>query len=437
MIIYLVMRKLFLLLFFLIVFKAHTQSPKTIEWINHHAIEIEDSNPDSELTAFANHSPEKFQNARIYGFGELSHDGKEYFNVKAKFFKYLVKNHGVRTFIMEAGYQAESSINTWIIGTNDDITTLGMPFQIGFWYSEEIFDLIRWMRVFNLNRPENDKIKFYGIDVKSGKNVSNQVRQFLNKYDIPIRQDLLDALDECSAKPIDYSLGAGNWAVSQVPKLEELQNQIILFQTRNAVPDSTDFQIIQRAIDYLINYTQYVQNPQSEVRDEKMFENARWIIDRESKNGKAFIWAHNEHINKRGMWSSTSGIINLGKRLKDHYGEEYYCVGFDFGIGSLKGYDSKKGEWKLYTVEKPFKGTYSHSLFQADKSIFFIDMDQAKSSDHTNFFSTRNYSLSIGGGGFQPKPLHKIKMAKIYSEEYDGLIFIKEISPANNGIKIN
>lgn len=430
------MKKSLLCFLVLIAFKSQAQNHETIDWINKNSIEIEDADPESELISFTDHVPEKFRNAKIYGFGELSHDGKEYFNIKAKFFKFLVENYGVKTFIMEAGYQAESSINDWITGPNDDISILGKPFQIGFWYSDEIFNLLKWMRFYNLNRPEDEQIKFYGMDVKSGKNINRQVRRLIDIYSIPVQEDLLIALDECSEKAIDYKSGSIRWAEIQVPKLVELQNQIKAFQTKNDLNNSRDFDLIQRSIENLIKYTQYVQNPQTEVRDNKMFENAKWVIERESKNGKAFIWTHNEHINNRGMWSSNSGILNLGKHLKDYYGEDYYSVGFDFGIGELKGYNDKKGEWELFTIERPFKKTYSHTLFQADKGIFFIDMSQASMGDETNFFSTSNHSLSIGGGGFQPKPLHRIKMSKKYSEEYDGLIFIKEISPANNGVKI-
>ena len=434
------MKKSIFCLFVILTFKSYAQEFKTIDWINDNSIEIEDADPDSDMVVFSNNVPEKFKNARIFGFGELSHDGKEYFNIKAKFFKYLVENHGLRTFIMEAGYQAESSINEWITGTNDDISAIGRPFQIGFWYSEEIFNLLKWIRIYNLNRPEEDQIKFYGMDVKSGKNINREVRSFIENYGIPIQPELLITLDECSEKPIDYSLGASEWAVAQVPKLVEIQNQINSYQTENDLTNLKEFDLVNRSIDFLIRYTQYVQEPLSEVRDKKMFENVKWVIEQGSRNGKAFIWAHNEHINNRGLWSSNSGIENLGRHLKDHYGNGFYSVGFDFGVGTLKGYKhskNKKGEWQIYTVEKPYKNTFSHTLFQADKAIFFIDMAQAMIGDKTNFFSTSNYSLSIGGGGFQPKPLHRIKMSKIYTEQYDGLIFINQISPANNEVKIN
>jgi erythromycin esterase len=44
------------------------------------------------------------------------------------------------------------------------------------------------------------------------------------------------------------------------------------------------------------------------------------------------------------------------------------------------------------------------------------------------FFNKKSKHLLIAGGGYQPKPLHKILVSKIYAETYDGLIFVKKIS---------
>ena len=57
-------------------FTINGQNNKAIKWINENSIEIEDANPDSELVIFKNNTPNKFANAKIYGFGEASHDTK-------------------------------------------------------------------------------------------------------------------------------------------------------------------------------------------------------------------------------------------------------------------------------------------------------------------------------------------------------------------------
>ena len=47
----------------------------------------------------------------------------------------------------------------------------------------------------------------------------------------------------------------------------------------------------------------------------------------------------------------------------------------------------------------------------------------------------KNKHLLIASGGYQPKPLHKIMLSKIYTETYDGLIFVKEISKPEYNLK--
>ena len=128
---------------------------------------------------------------------------KEFFDLKAKFFKYLVKTQGLRSFIMEESYQAESGINEWISGGKGDITTIAKNFNTGFWYTKEIVNLLQWMRNYNLDKQKEKQIRFYGMDIQIGKNISQEIREFVNIHKINIDQKLLMIADSCSNKKID------------------------------------------------------------------------------------------------------------------------------------------------------------------------------------------------------------------------------------------
>lgn len=416
---------------FLLTLITYAQNNETIEWINNNSILIEDASPDSELTDFKQNTPLKFENAKIFGFGEASHNTKEFFTLKSKFFKHLVKTQGIRVFIMEDSYQAEAGINEWISGGKGDIKTIAQNFDIGFWRSKEIVNLLQWMRNFNLDKLKEDQIRFFGMDIQNGVNINKEIRAFIDKNKINIDEELLTLVDKCSNKTIKYNQ-PGDWWQLQIPKLIELKEQLLSLKN-----DSEEYKSIIRALNYLISYTEYASNinekyPKStEFRDLKMFENVKWIIENETKNSKAFIWAHNEHINKREMYYDGSDIINLGRNLKEYYKEDYYSVGFDFATGKIKGYviDKENGNhWKTYHIEKPFRKTYAKTLNRVNKDIYFIDLDKVIEKEPIEFFSKRNKYLLIAGGGYQPQPLHKIKISKVFSESYDGLIFVKNIS---------
>lgn len=412
----------------------YAQKKETLEWLNTNSIAIEDVNPTTELVIFKQREPQKFTNAKIYGFGEASHNTKEFFDLKAKFFKYLVVNHGLRVFIMEESYQAESGINEWISGGKGDIKTIANNFKTGFWYTQEIVNLLKWMRDYNIGKPLDAQIRFYGMDPKSGVLINLELRKFVTDNKISIDENLLKSIDSCANKSIDFSKKDAWWQ-KQIPKLNEFKQ--LLAQSKK---EQLEVRKAIRSINYLISYVEYAalvgeKYPTgTQFRDLKMFENVKYIIENESENGKAFLWAHNEHISNTEMYYSGSNIINLGRHLKDYFKEDYYSVGFDFGTGKINGYviDEKKGNyWKTYTIEAPFSGTYAKTLMSVDKNIYFIDLENAIQNEPSDFFEKEAKQLLIAAGGYQPNPLHKILVRKIYSETYDGLLFVKSISIPN------
>lgn len=427
--------KIFISFFLLFqLFQANAQDNKAVNWINQNAIKIEDANPDTNLIIFNNNIPQKFADAKIFGFGETTHQGKEFFDIKAKFFKYLVENQGVKVFIMEDSYNSEAGINEWISGGKGDAKTITKNFNIGFWYCEEVINLLEWMRSYNLNKPKDEQIRFYGMDIQVVKNINKEIRDLVINYNITISEELLLTVDKCVEKKVEY-MKSNNWADTQIPKLIEVENVLVDYKKNIKNENSIEFNSAIRALNYLIKYTYYVQNNYSQDRDLKMFENVKWIVENISKNGKAFIWAHNEHINNKGFGNyGNRNIYNLGRHLKEYYKNDYYSVGFDFGKGTLAGYFSNKDEkptWKKIELNEPLAKTYAKTLIEAKDEIYFIDMSIALNGNSSNFFKKKTKQIVAGGGGFNPKNNNLCK--KKFSEMYDGLIFIKNITlPTNN-----
>lgn len=419
---------------FFLLFHTYAQNQKVVSWINENAIKIEDANPDTNLIIFNNNIPPKFANAKIFGFGETTHQGKEFFDLKAKFFKYLVEKQGVKVFIIEDSYTSEAGINEWISGGNGNVETIANNFSIGFWHCKEVVNLLEWMRNYNLNKTNEEQIHFYGMDIQDVKKINLEIRNLVKKYNAPINEELLLVVDKCVEKKVKYAEKT-DWADIQIPKLKKIDSTLLDFKKGIKKEQIEEFNSVIRALNYLLKYTQYVQHHYSQDRDLLMFENAKWIIENKSKNGKAFIWAHNEHINNKiaGNYSNRH-IYNLGRHLKEYYKSDYYSVGFDFGTGTLAGYfstDNEKPSWHKFELRAPFANTYAKTLIDAKEEIYFIDMSKALDSNSSNFFKKKTKQIVAGGGGFNPKNNNLYQ--KKFSEMYDGLIFVKNITlPTNN-----
>jgi erythromycin esterase len=429
------MRTFISAIIFFILFQTYAQDDKAVNWINENAIKIENANPDTNLSIFNNNIPKKFADAKIFGFGETTHQGKEFFDIKAKFFKYLVETQGVKVFIMEDSYTSEAGINEWISGGKGNAETIANNFTIGFWYCKEVVNLLEWMRNYNLNKTKEEQIRFYGMDIQDVKKINLEIRNLVKKYNIPVNEEFLLEVDKCVEKKVIYSEKT-DWADIEIPKLNEVESILLDFKKGMKEENIDEFDSAIRALNYLEQYTYYVQNYSSKVRDLKMFENVKWIIENKSKNGKAFIWAHNAHIDYKGFDNPgrRNSVDNLGKHLKEYYKNDYYSVGFDFGTGTQAGYFSNKDEkpsWKKVELNKPYAKTYAETLIEAKDEIYFIDMSKALDGSSSNFFKKDSKQIFAGGGGFNPKKNHLYQ--KNFSEMFDGLIFVKNITlPTNN-----
>ena len=85
------MNKQFIIFIILIFFNfARAQEKPIIGWIDNNALNISNSNQTNDINIPFDRMSEKFKNARIYGFGEASHQHKDFFNLKTKSIYYIM-----------------------------------------------------------------------------------------------------------------------------------------------------------------------------------------------------------------------------------------------------------------------------------------------------------------------------------------------------------
>lgn len=428
------MRKILVAVYLFIAQSLSAQTNETLRWIDAHAVPLTDVSADKPLQNFTEKASLRFQNAKIFGFGEATHHGKEFFDVKAKFFKYLVENKGIRVFILEDSYPIEAPINNWLSGGTASKKEIANSFTLAPWYCQEVVDLLEWMRNFNQGKPTDQQIRVYGMDIQVVSNINTEIREAVAKYKIAVPETLLTVVDSCVGKTVNYTK-RNKWAYEQIPHLDAIEKILLSELTNRTAAEQLALKATVRALNYLKMYTLYVQKPYSQVRDLNMFENARYIVDNFSLNGKAFIWAHNDHVNTDGFANySNRPIYNLGYHLRKFYKNDYYSVGFDFGSGTVIGYivESKdNSDWKKFTIAEPPSGTFAELLNKAKYDNYFLDLTDL-SEKETSFFKSVKKQLILGGPGYNPKQDNLYK--KKFSEMYDAIIFIKTISVSDHVI---
>ena len=166
------------------------QTDPTTEWIRANAIRL---NTTEAGHGFADMQALKplIGNARIVSLGEATHGTREFFQLKHRMLEFLATEMGFTIFSIEANMPEAYRLNDYVLnGTGDPAELLrGMYFWT--WNTEEVLEMIRWMRAFNASG--RGRVQFTGFDMQTHTVALDIVQQFVRRYDSAYVATLRDA----------------------------------------------------------------------------------------------------------------------------------------------------------------------------------------------------------------------------------------------------
>lgn len=105
---------------------------------------------DADLDLFA----DIVGDARIVALGESTHGTREFFLVKHRLLEFLVRKLGFTVFAIEANQLAVEKINRYVQG-GDGTARDVMRVMFRVWNTEEMLELVEWMRAYNAEGPRS------------------------------------------------------------------------------------------------------------------------------------------------------------------------------------------------------------------------------------------------------------------------------------------
>ena len=105
--------------------------------------------------------------ARIVALGESSHGTAEQFRMKHRIVRYLVERKNFTVFAIEGGWPEAQAADRFIKSGEGDARAALAAMHVWTWRTEEVRDMLDWMRVHNLARGDRAPISFAGFDCQS------------------------------------------------------------------------------------------------------------------------------------------------------------------------------------------------------------------------------------------------------------------------------
>ena len=361
--------------------------------------------------------PEK---TKIVALGEASHGNVEFQQLKLSLFQNLVENDGVRAFALEGDYGGCEYVNRYIHGGEGTARQAAAAIGFAIYRTDEMADLISYMRKYNETAKDGDDLRFYGFDMQRWSYNLQYLIEACEKAGIDVTE--LKKLEDTEEQHSEYDVEQQSKVITEIK--EELQKS-----------DVKDIAQADHLADTLLQNISFgkVFNSALEgnaLRDKLMAENVMWILSMEEQRGNSciFISGHNGHIERSGNYGTDNRV--MGNILSDELGEGYFAIGTDFYKTNCN-LPKNNGNRITHTF-------YSYDpLAKAAKKAGY-DMcwlDFSKVPENSKLKEQISDSIFMGslGEGYSPFFMSLIprsyRISKTPEALYDGMIFVTNAHP--------
>lgn len=400
--------------------------------------------------------------SRIVALGEATHGTREFFRLKHRFLRYLVLEHDVRVFAMEANFPETLAIDEYVVhGTGDPREALqGIYFWT--WNVEAVLSMIEWMREFNEGRPLEDCVRFYGFDAQYTTGAVSRLESFLDAVDGTVSETIqsdLELVDDEGTNPDNDDRTQERFEAAErvVPALrdhldEHRETDVSREGERSFELAHRYLRLIEQAMEYRLARSEYdggfsgdLTDEQREaleevltVRDRAMADTVDWLLEFEDLD-RIVLWAHDAHVNRERHAVRGTGAVAepMGSILADRHGEEYRPVGFSFGRGSFQALGQTEDEdgestygLQEQALESPVSGTIDEALAGLDVPLGLVDLRSARADDELGeLLDTPQPHFSLGATYEPPAPEDHLT-EYTYGDAFDAVCYVDETTRA-------
>ena len=406
------------------------------EWISDHAIEINTVNAGN---GFADLLPigEMVGDARIVSLGEPTHGNREVFQLKHRFIEYLVTEKGFNLFALECPFGEAFDVNQYIlegIGTPEEALA-GIYFWT--WDTNEVVELLKWMRSYNADPSHLNKIKFYGFDMQDPERAARFMLAYLQKADPQLAQEVLP---ELNILQITFSEPKLMGRRPYIPKEYDEAGLIKIRRVMKAFEDNREDYIsttgreeFELAKQHARQVEMWIEGNVNEgqnyvdVRESGQAENIKWVLDYEGDNSRAIVWAHNSHVAN----AAPDGHDNMGVYLKEMFGDQLKIFGLFFNQGGFWAVDvdvPSRGMDNFYLGPAP-AGTLEYTLASAELSLAALNLTQIPGEGPVHDWFNTSHPTRHSGSGYNTKIPENYFWSYSPAEAYDALVFLDSTTP--------
>ena len=362
---------------------------------------------------------------QVVGLGEASHGVSQYHQMKADVFKALVENNGCRTFIIEGDFGGALKVDQYINGGSGSAEKAVAEIGFAIYRTQEMVDLVDWMRSYNETVSQEEALHFYGMDVQRFDNNKEYLFSVIEQTHPELGAEYSEVFeqltDEQRTSLDETTLNSAKESLSEfIDKLDAVETDIV----ESLGQPAFDFARECAKTIYACCEVQLSDNYNA-TRDQYMYEKVEWFLQH-GDNSILFINGHNGHIGK----TSVAGYTCLGELISNNLGNGYYSIGTD---AQKTQFNSQKDNGEFEVVEVSNSNDLNNQFSGEDSSQYFIDFATAISDETWGQILSSEQSittLNVSLSGMQKMLKSAYTVTITPKTTFDGMIVFQSVTPS-------
>ena len=387
-----------------------------LQWIEANTIPFTSLDPNADFTELAP-LQQVVGNAQIVGLGEGTHGTSEFFKMKSRLVSFLAHQMGFTVFAMEASMPETYRMNHYIMTGIGDPRELLRGMYFWTWNTEEVLDMIEWMRQYNASGQGT--IQFLGFDMQTPTVAMDYVTRFVTLADPGLLPAVKSAYSQVAA--LNFMTAPTGAAVQQFAAAQAAAQNV--HDQLQANRDEYLQTMLASEVDWAIQNALIVVQAvvwgttpiEPGSRDVAMEANIAWIRSQAPPGARIVLWAHNMHISREPNW--------MGAMLARDFGQNYLPFAQCFHSGTYRAVGSSG--LGIYPALDSFPGSAEYMFHDTGTPQQILDLRRAKADDPASSWPLGDIEFrSIGAG--EVDGFNEFAVTSRLAADYDGLIFFDQ-----------
>ena len=379
-------------------------------------------------------------NKKLVLLGEGSHGTHEYYLWRDKITRRLISEQDFNFIAVEGDFASLYHLNRYVKNMDGaansarDILSKLEKWPTWMWSNEEVVALAEWLRSYNDNLPQDEKVGFYGMDVydewKSKKVVLDLLKN-TNKTAYNYAKDQYNCFNPHKGDSWRYAhaVRAGKEDCSAATKnvvtyirnnranLSELSNDTYFYLLQNAI-------VVHNAEAFYRKSVTSTGEASWNARASHMHETVIDLLNLYGESAKGIVWAHNTHIGDAKYTNMrNTGEHNIGQLVRSKLGyDNVFLIGFATYEGEVMAGSSWGAPMQKMTIPPAIRNSIEYELNQFDEDSFYLIFDEQDRKEE-NIKVMGNRAVGVV---YNPNRDERQFVPTIIPLRYDALFFFKK-----------